>query len=121
MTSANSTRSSHALVTNRSFLNISITGIQLSRTPWNPPAPMSHPGNGPLPAGLEHPLTPGYPECYGISPENVTRADVIETGKLIPGTPLVTREAPPAGPNPGGGIEVIVPPNTVTVGACNIL
>jgi hypothetical protein len=58
---------------------------------------------------LEHPNTPGYAQRYGIPPENVARADFIETATLKPGTSFVTRQAPPMGTNPGGGIEVVVP------------
>ena len=64
---------------------------------------------------LEHPLTPGYPARYGIPPENVERSDFIETATLRPGTPFVTRAAPPVGMNPGGGIEVVVPEGGATL------
>jgi hypothetical protein len=62
---------------------------------------------------LEDPNSPGYASRYGIPPENVSNADFIETGTLKPGTDFVTRAAPPVGTNPGGGIEVVTPPNGV--------
>ncbi len=64
---------------------------------------------------LEHPDSPGYAARYGIPQSNVDRADFIETATVRPGTPFVTRVAPPdsGGTNPGGGIEVVVPENGV--------
>jgi len=62
---------------------------------------------------LEDPLSPDFAKRYGIPPDNVSNADFIETAVLKPGTPFVTRPAPPIGPNPGGGIEVVVPPGGV--------
>jgi RHS repeat-associated protein len=59
---------------------------------------------------LEHPLSPGYADRYGIPQENVERANFIETAVVPPGTPFVTREAPGVGGNKGGGIEVVTPP-----------
>jgi RHS repeat-associated protein len=64
---------------------------------------------------LESPTSPGYAARYGIPPENVENANFIETGTLNPGTDFVTRAAPPVGTNPGGGIEVVTPPNGVTL------
>ncbi len=64
---------------------------------------------------LEDPLGRGFAQRYGIPPENVIAADFIESGSLRPGTPFVTRPAPPVGPNPGGGIEVVVPPGGVAL------
>jgi hypothetical protein len=58
---------------------------------------------------LEDPRSPGYADRYGIPPENVANADYIETATIKPGTPFVTRQAPPVGTNRGGGIEVVVP------------
>jgi RHS repeat-associated protein len=58
---------------------------------------------------LEHPMSPGFAQRYGIPPENITNANFIEAATLKPGTPFVTRPAPGFGPNPGGGIEVVVP------------
>lgn len=55
---------------------------------------------------LQNPLTtPNYPGLYGIPPENVTNANFVETATLTPGTPFITRPAPPVGTNPGGGEE----------------
>jgi hypothetical protein len=45
----------------------------------------------------------------GIPPETVTNANFIETATLRPGTPFVTRTAPPVGTNVGGGTEVVIP------------
>ncbi|MTJ83146.1 MAG: hypothetical protein F8N37_19340 [Telmatospirillum sp.] len=64
---------------------------------------------------LESPDSPGYAARYGIPPENVAKADFIETGILKPGSDFVTRVAPPVGKNPGGGIEVVTPENGVTL------
>jgi filamentous hemagglutinin len=64
---------------------------------------------------LENPLTPGYTERNGIPPGNVARKDFIETATLKPGAPFVTRPAPPCGTNSGGGIEIVVPANSVDV------
>jgi hypothetical protein len=62
---------------------------------------------------LENPANPGYAARYGIPAENVEHANFIETATLPPGTPFVTRPAPAVGANPGGGIEVVVPPGSV--------
>jgi hypothetical protein len=62
---------------------------------------------------LEHPLNPGFAARYGIPPANVAKFNFIETATLKPGTPFVTRPAPRIGSNPGGGIEVVVPPKGV--------
>jgi filamentous hemagglutinin len=62
---------------------------------------------------LEDPATPGYAELYGIPPANVANSNFIETATLQPGTPYITRQAPAVGTNPGGGIEVVVPPGGV--------
>ena len=64
---------------------------------------------------LENPVSPGYAARYGIPAENVAKFNFIETATLRPGTPFVTRPAPGIGTNPGGGIEVVVPPNGVTM------
>lgn len=64
---------------------------------------------------MEHPDTPGFAARHGIPPENVLNADFIEVGTIKPGTPFITRPAPGSGTNPGGGIEVVVPPNGVQV------
>jgi hypothetical protein len=50
---------------------------------------------------------------YGITPDNVANCDFIEQGRLVEGSPFVTRAAPAVGTNPGGGIEVVVPPGGV--------
>ncbi|MBC7501612.1 MAG: RHS repeat protein, partial [Herminiimonas sp.] len=62
---------------------------------------------------LENPANPGYAGRYGIPPENVVNADFIEMARVPPGSPYITRPAPAVGPNPGGGIEVVVPPGGV--------
>jgi RHS repeat-associated protein len=70
---------------------------------------------------LENPLTPGYAERNGIPPENVKKADFIETATLKPGSSFVTRKAPGCGTNPGGGIEVVVPRGAIDVKSFTIL
>ncbi|KTR83722.1 hypothetical protein NS277_07020 [Novosphingobium barchaimii] len=64
---------------------------------------------------LEYPLSPGYADKYGIPAANIAGADFIETATLKPGQPFITRPAPPVGANRGGGIEVVVPSNGVTM------
>jgi hypothetical protein len=59
---------------------------------------------------LEHPSTPGYAGRYGIPEENVVNADFVEQARVPAGTDFITRSAPGIGDNPGGGIEVVVPP-----------
>jgi hypothetical protein len=39
----------------------------------------------------------------------------IESGTLRPGTTFITRPAPGVGGNQGGGIEVVVPPNSINL------
>ena len=60
---------------------------------------------------LEPPTAPGFAGRYGVPPENVAKANFVEVGKLKPGTPFITRQAPGVGTNPGGGIEIVVPEN----------
>ena len=62
---------------------------------------------------LEHPLNPGFGARYGVPPANIANANFIESAVLKPGSPFITRAAPGFGPNPGGGIEVVVPPGGV--------
>jgi hypothetical protein len=62
---------------------------------------------------LEHPSTPGFASQYGIPPANIQNLNFIEAGTLRPGTPFVTRQAPPVGSNLGGGIEIVVPEGRV--------
>lgn len=69
---------------------------------------------------LEHPATP-VTRPYGIPPENVVNSDFIEQGRLVDGTPFVTRAAPAVGTNPGGGIEVVVPPGGVDLNWFSVL
>ncbi len=59
---------------------------------------------------LENPLSPGFEARYGIPPGNIRKGAInfVEIGELKPGTPFITRPAPPVGKNPGGGIEVVV-------------
>ncbi len=70
---------------------------------------------------LEHPYTPGYAGRNGIPPSNVTNANFIQSARLKPGTEFITRPAPPVGTNPGGGIEIVVPENGVSLESFNIL
>ena len=70
---------------------------------------------------LEHPLSPGYIARYGIPPQNVAEANFIETAILRLGTAFVTRIAPPVWPNPGGGIEVVVPEGGVILQGFSII
>ena len=58
---------------------------------------------------LEHPLSIGYANRYGIPAGNVLNANFIEAATLNSGTPFITRAAPGIGGNIGGGIEVVVP------------
>ncbi len=58
-------------------------------------------------------MTPGFAGRYGIPAENVINADFFEEGTVPSGVPFITREAPAVGTNPGGGIEVVVPPGGV--------
>ncbi|MBP7393003.1 MAG: hypothetical protein KA945_04110 [Zoogloea sp.] len=51
----------------------------------------------------------GYASRYGIPAKNESNSNFIETATVKPGTAFVTRQAPAAGENPGGGIEVVVP------------
>ncbi len=62
---------------------------------------------------LEHPGTPGYGDRYGIPPANLERRDFIESAVVPPGTPFITRPAPPTPGANGGGIEVVVGPSSV--------
>lgn len=64
---------------------------------------------------LEHPSTPGFANRYGIPPDNISDLNFIERGKLKTGTNYITREAPGVAGNKGGGIEVVVPLNGVSV------
>jgi RHS repeat-associated protein len=58
---------------------------------------------------LEHPLSSGYAQRYGLPTQNVQNANFIEAATLKPGTSFVTRTAPAVGTNQGGGIEAVVP------------
>ncbi|MDX1901195.1 MAG: tetratricopeptide repeat protein [Gammaproteobacteria bacterium] len=59
---------------------------------------------------LENPLyTENYAKKMGSA---TTEFDHVDSAQLRPGAPIITRPAPPYGNNPGGGIEVIVDPNT---------
>jgi len=64
---------------------------------------------------LEHPLTPGFGEKYGIPKVNIEKADFIETAVIKDDGAFITRVAPPAGGNPGGGIEVVVTEGAVSI------
>ncbi len=64
---------------------------------------------------MENPLSPGFESRYGMPPGNLRKGGItfVEIGELKPGTPFVTRPAPPVGNNPGGGIEVVVAPGGI--------
>ncbi|MDC9821183.1 RHS repeat-associated core domain-containing protein [Pectobacterium polonicum] len=64
---------------------------------------------------LEHPHSPGYADRYGIPQENVDRSNFIMTARLKPGSEFITRPAPGIGDNLGGGIEVVVPKDAVSI------
>lgn len=64
---------------------------------------------------LEHPTKVGYGDKYGIPPENMKQFDFIETASLKEGSNFITRAAPPVGTSKGGGIEIVVPPNSVKI------
>ena len=49
--------------------------------------------------------------------QNVANANFVEAATLRPGTPFVTHVAPPVGPNPSGGIEVVIPQGGVIMRA----
>lgn len=70
---------------------------------------------------LEHPSTPGFAGRHGMPPENVSKLNFVEQGHLSEGVPFVTREAPPVAANPGGGIEVVVPPGGVRLSGFSYL
>jgi hypothetical protein len=57
----------------------------------------------------------------GIPQANVVNANFIESAVLRPGTPFVTRVAPPVGGNLGGGIEVVVPEGGVIMRSFGLL
>lgn len=59
---------------------------------------------------LEHPLSPGFAQRYGVPPENMP-FDFIEYGKLKPGARFVTTPAPGVGPNRGGAINAVAEEN----------
>jgi hypothetical protein len=46
---------------------------------------------------LEHPSTPGFAGRYGIPPDNVLKANFVQTATLRPGAGFVTRVAPRVG------------------------
>lgn len=60
----------------------------------------------------EYPLNPDYGARYGLPPEN-TNFDFTEMATIGNG-PFITRVSPPVGTNPGGGIEIVVPPGGTT-------
>jgi RHS repeat-associated protein len=70
---------------------------------------------------LEHPLTPGYAQRYGVPQENLVNANFIETAVLKRGVSFVTRPAPEYGTNLGGGIEVVVPEGGVQLQSFSII
>jgi hypothetical protein len=60
-----------------------------------------------------NPLTnPNYADSYGLAKSNV---DFVIGGTSNPGTPFITRIAPPVPPNLGGGIEIVTNPNGVNI------
>jgi hypothetical protein len=64
---------------------------------------------------LEHPSTPGFAARYGIPPENVVKADFVETAVMRPGAPFVVTHAVGVPGAPGGGLEVVVAPGSVVL------
>jgi hypothetical protein len=48
-------------------------------------------------------------------PANSGDMTFIMGGRIVPGSNFITREAPGIGRNTGGGIEVVVPPNSVQI------
>ncbi|MFJ1492456.1 RHS repeat domain-containing protein [Capnocytophaga canis] len=64
---------------------------------------------------LEHPFSEGYADRYGIPQENIVNSDFIMTGELKEGASFITRPAPGIGENLGGGIEVVVPKDAVSI------
>lgn len=66
---------------------------------------------------LEHPSSPGYGGRYGIPQKHLDGTDFLETATLKSDSPFVTRTAPPSpdGMNPGGGIEIVVPNDSVKI------
>ncbi|MBD3341159.1 MAG: hypothetical protein GF353_18785 [Candidatus Lokiarchaeota archaeon] len=70
---------------------------------------------------LEHPLTAGFASRYGIPSKNVINANFIETATLKQGSKFITRTAPGVGSNVGGGIEVVVPLNSIKLNSFSII
>jgi len=64
---------------------------------------------------LEHPLSSGYANKFGIPESNVFNADFIISGRLKTGVDFITRNAPGVGINNGGGIEVVAPANSISI------
>ena len=60
----------------------------------------------------ENPLAHGFANKYGVAFESF---DYIVHRKLKPGTEYITRAAPWLGGNVGGGIEMVTPPNSVSL------
>ena len=58
----------------------------------------------------ENPLSPGYADKYGVA---FDKLDYVITAHLKKGAAFITRVAPGLGTNSGGGIEVVVNPNSV--------
>ena len=66
---------------------------------------------------FENPNTPGYGKRYGIPQENIENSNFIETATTKPNSVFITRPAPPSpdGLNPGGGIEIVLPKDSVII------
>lgn len=65
---------------------------------------------------IENPITAKhYRSRYSVPRENLERADFVEIGKVREGTTFITRPAAPKFGGKGGGIEIVVPENSVIV------
>lgn len=74
---------------------------------------------------IENPMIDpnAYARKFGMPVENIINADFIEIGTIKPNTNFITRPAPLAPNNPlgwGGGIEVVVPPNSIKIESFSI-
>ncbi len=63
---------------------------------------------------MENPLSPSYAARYGIPPQNAN-FNVILSGSVEPGSPVITRIAPGYPPNGGGAIEAVTVPGAFRI------
>lgn len=71
---------------------------------------------------LENPLTtPNYASNYGIPVENFKNMNFVETSTIKQGDLFITRPAPGIGTNIGGGIEVVIPSGSITIGSFSVV